>query len=325
MQAQGTRAGATGAAGGIGRGIARRARLRGRLIAWLTAFLCLSLAATAEAPAQTAPWDIEGVQNRLVELGYDVGEVDGLLGPKTRAALRAFQQNRGLSVTGLPDGATQRALFADETPEAPGSEPATAEPARPEPETAEPAVPESSVPESPVPESSVPESSVPVPTVPVPTAPAPTTAEAPKAAPQADDPPSLDAVPLEPVRVEPLAPIESAPSASLGPAEPAGSLGRTIAAADGGSPNDARRWTLWLRWTAVGLAAVGALVWAVALALKAARRRSRGVAAVAAAPGKAGSAQGQVAQRRAAVGKTQVRHGHVFGIDIPSLERREPG
>ncbi len=78
----------------------------------LLAVFCLALILSSEASAQTAPWDIESVQHRLAELGYDVGEVDGLLGPKTRSALRAFQADRDLSVTGLPDGDTQRALSA---------------------------------------------------------------------------------------------------------------------------------------------------------------------------------------------------------------------
>lgn len=95
---------------------ARQRRLRKSLAALLLAVLCLALAPSVEAPAQTAPWDIETVQHRLAELGYDVGEADGLLGPKTRTALRSFQGDRGLSITGLPDGDTQRALLAAEPP-----------------------------------------------------------------------------------------------------------------------------------------------------------------------------------------------------------------
>jgi Putative peptidoglycan binding domain len=53
------------------------------------------------------------IQQRLVELGYDAGAADGLLGPKTGAALRAFQSDRGLPVTGRPDDTTLRALFAN--------------------------------------------------------------------------------------------------------------------------------------------------------------------------------------------------------------------
>ena len=40
------------------------------------------------------------VQKGLLALGYDVGAVDGLIGPRTRAAIRAFQADHGLSPTG---------------------------------------------------------------------------------------------------------------------------------------------------------------------------------------------------------------------------------
>jgi len=89
----------------------------------LGALVCLVLAAPLDAPAQDAPaqdapaqgvWDIAGIQRRLADLGYDAGEVDGLLGPKTRQALRAYQADRGLPATGLPDGPTQGLLFAAE-------------------------------------------------------------------------------------------------------------------------------------------------------------------------------------------------------------------
>jgi len=83
----------------------------------LVAVFCFALTPSAEAPAQTAPWDIETIQVRLADLGYDAGEVDGLLGPRTRAALRAFQADQGLPATGLPDGNTQHALFAAVPPE----------------------------------------------------------------------------------------------------------------------------------------------------------------------------------------------------------------
>ena len=35
---------------------------------------------------------ISGIQARLKNLGYDPGEIDGIDGPKTRAAVRAFQK-----------------------------------------------------------------------------------------------------------------------------------------------------------------------------------------------------------------------------------------
>ena len=51
-----------------------------------------------------------GVQGRLRGLGHYFGEVDGDIGPKTRAALQRFQAARGLAVTGEPDEATMTAL-----------------------------------------------------------------------------------------------------------------------------------------------------------------------------------------------------------------------
>lgn len=40
------------------------------------------------------------VQSRLNALGYKAGRVDGLMGPRTRAAIRAFQRDNGLLVDG---------------------------------------------------------------------------------------------------------------------------------------------------------------------------------------------------------------------------------
>jgi TPR repeat protein/S1-C subfamily serine protease len=49
-----------------------------------------------------------GLQQRLADLGYDPGPVDGAVGPRTRAAIRAFQADAGLPV----DGRISEALFA---------------------------------------------------------------------------------------------------------------------------------------------------------------------------------------------------------------------
>lgn len=51
-----------------------------------------------------------GLQARLNNLGYGCGEEDGKIGPATKNAIRRFQQDRGLKVTGEADDATRRAL-----------------------------------------------------------------------------------------------------------------------------------------------------------------------------------------------------------------------
>lgn len=53
------------------------------------------------------------VQRRLKELGYYTGDVDGIAGPATTAAVKHFQRQHGLDVDGIVGPATLAALFAD--------------------------------------------------------------------------------------------------------------------------------------------------------------------------------------------------------------------
>ena len=53
---------------------------------------------------------IANVQSALQEQGYYNDEVDGLIGPNTRAALSRFQRDNGLPVTAAIDGPTLEAL-----------------------------------------------------------------------------------------------------------------------------------------------------------------------------------------------------------------------
>jgi len=53
---------------------------------------------------------VQAAQQRLNELGYDAGTADGVMGNKTRAALRDFQRARNLPQTGRVDSATSQAL-----------------------------------------------------------------------------------------------------------------------------------------------------------------------------------------------------------------------
>jgi len=52
------------------------------------------------------------IQSLLTYLGYDCGTVDGLTGPKTVAAVEAFQSAEGLMVDGIAGGDTEAALLA---------------------------------------------------------------------------------------------------------------------------------------------------------------------------------------------------------------------
>lgn len=50
------------------------------------------------------------LQSRLTAHGFPVGPIDGAIGPKTIAAINAFQRSRGLTVSGKADEATVTAL-----------------------------------------------------------------------------------------------------------------------------------------------------------------------------------------------------------------------
>ena len=52
----------------------------------------------------------ENVQRALIELGYDVGEVDGVIGNKTRAAIRQFQTDNNLSADAVVGKNTAAAM-----------------------------------------------------------------------------------------------------------------------------------------------------------------------------------------------------------------------
>lgn len=53
---------------------------------------------------------IMALQERLADLRYPVGDADGIVGARTRAAIRAFQEQNGLDITGALDQATVTAL-----------------------------------------------------------------------------------------------------------------------------------------------------------------------------------------------------------------------
>jgi hypothetical protein len=54
--------------------------------------------------------EITGVQQRLTNLGYSCGEVDGIWGPLTKGAIREFQGDYNLTASGALNAATKRKL-----------------------------------------------------------------------------------------------------------------------------------------------------------------------------------------------------------------------
>lgn len=62
--------------------------------------------------------DVKTLQQRLKDLGYLSGAVDGDYGGGTSSAVSSFQSQAGLKVTGTADVETQEALFAQDAPKA---------------------------------------------------------------------------------------------------------------------------------------------------------------------------------------------------------------
>lgn len=59
--------------------------------------------------------DYREVQEALKAKGNDPGAIDGRMGPKTRAALKAFQETNGLKATGQLDNETAEKLGIGKT------------------------------------------------------------------------------------------------------------------------------------------------------------------------------------------------------------------
>ncbi|HEY7203233.1 MAG TPA: peptidoglycan-binding domain-containing protein [Methylomirabilota bacterium] len=73
------------------------------------------------SPAQPAPHYVREAQRALRDLGYEPGPVDGVIGPRTRAALAQYQRSERIVVTGRLDPETmvrldiQKRVFAEHT------------------------------------------------------------------------------------------------------------------------------------------------------------------------------------------------------------------
>lgn len=63
-----------------------------------------------DTSSSTSSVSVKDIQEKLNELGYDCGKADGKLGPKTTAAIKAFQKDNGLKVDGKAGPKTLEAM-----------------------------------------------------------------------------------------------------------------------------------------------------------------------------------------------------------------------
>jgi peptidoglycan hydrolase-like protein with peptidoglycan-binding domain len=82
----------------------------------LAAVAAVAALATPTPAAAITNSQIPGLQVALRSHGLYHGRIDGIAGPRTRAAVRAFQQQRGLHVDGIAGPQTRRALGPLGTP-----------------------------------------------------------------------------------------------------------------------------------------------------------------------------------------------------------------
>lgn len=81
--------------------MSKRCILAGASALMLT--LALPMPSTAQTyTVLTVAYSVAAVQRGLNDLGYSAGPVDGLMGSKTRGAIRAYQIDKGLPVSGEP-------------------------------------------------------------------------------------------------------------------------------------------------------------------------------------------------------------------------------
>ncbi len=66
---------------------------------------------TSMAPAAPASMSVADAQRKLASMGYNPGPADGAMGGRTASALRAFQKDHKLSITGQLDAATMAELM----------------------------------------------------------------------------------------------------------------------------------------------------------------------------------------------------------------------
>ncbi|MEN6317056.1 MAG: peptidoglycan-binding protein [Clostridiaceae bacterium] len=69
--------------------------------------------ASIAAPKSTEKSKNVMIQEKLNSLGYDCGEADGIIGKKTKMAIKQFQKDNGLVADGIAGSKTLKALGLD--------------------------------------------------------------------------------------------------------------------------------------------------------------------------------------------------------------------
>jgi hypothetical protein len=77
----------------------------------------------SQGSASLSQGEIREVQMKLNQKGFNVGEPDGVMGPKTRDGLAQFQRQQGLKESGDIDSQTADALGISNAPSTTGSAP----------------------------------------------------------------------------------------------------------------------------------------------------------------------------------------------------------
>jgi lipid-binding SYLF domain-containing protein len=70
-----------------------------------------AVAGVGGGTAGSAGYDLATIQRALAAKGYNPGPADGIIGAKTRDAIRKYQTDKGLSVTGQPSMELQKSLI----------------------------------------------------------------------------------------------------------------------------------------------------------------------------------------------------------------------
>jgi hypothetical protein len=95
---------------GLVEALVQASETRGRLIVWLDDQKSSCMVWNLEIGSLEPHEETRGMQARLNNLGYFCGKVDGVVGPKTRAAVKAFKKKNGLGDNDTIDDATKNGI-----------------------------------------------------------------------------------------------------------------------------------------------------------------------------------------------------------------------